>query len=95
MPSIARKYSNESPLFDALARDDNWPFDHLNKLCRKIDTYAYASGKCEIDKSFLVNTHDVELLQEELYEIGATALDCSIMLTFQRHGKQIDTNYVR
>lgn len=86
MPSIARKYSNESPLFDALARDDNWPFRHLNELCRKIDTYA--SSKIEIDKPFLESK--LKLTHEELYEIGATSLDCSIMLTFQRLSTQID-----
>lgn len=91
MPSIARKYSNESPLFDvdALTRDVNWPFEHLNELSRKIDTYA--SSKFEIDKPFLESA--LKLTQDELYEIGATALDCSIMLTFQRQRKHIDTNY--
>lgn len=84
MPSIARKYSNESPLFGTLTRDDNWPFEHLNKLGRKIDTIAMADRKFEIDKAFLENTH--KLTHEELYEIGATALDSSIMLTFQRDG---------
>lgn len=88
MPSIARKYSNESPLFGTLARDGNWPFEHLNQLGRKIDTFA--SRKFEIDKPFLENT--LQLSQEELYEIGATALDCSIMLTFQCRGRNIDTN---
>lgn len=91
MPSIAQKYSNESLLFDALARDDNWPFEHLNKLSQKIDTHA--SRKFEIDKPFLENT--LKLTPDEMYEIGATALDSSIMLTFQRcDGKQIDSNYV-
>lgn len=89
MPSIAQKYSNELPLFDKLTCDDNWPFEHLNGLCRKIDTYA--STKLEIDKPFLENA--LNLTQEELYEIGATALDCSIMLTFQIHSERIDTNY--
>lgn len=86
MPSIAQKYSNESSLFGILARDDNWPFGHLNQLGRKIDTRA--SSKLEIDKAFLVNT--LKLTQEELYEIGATALDCSIMLTFQCRGQHND-----
>lgn len=90
MPSIAQKYSNESPLFHKLTCDGNWPFEHFNGLSRKIDTYV--SRKLEIDKPFSENTF--ELTQEELYEIGATALDCSIMLTFQIHGKQIDTNYL-
>lgn len=88
MPSIARLYSNESPLFGALTCDVNWPFEHLNRLSRKID--AYAGRKFKIDKAFFEST--LKLTLEELYEIGATALDSSLMLTFQRFAPPIDSD---
>lgn len=96
MPSIARMYTTESSLlFDKLARDDNWSFEHLNELCRKVDE-AYANDESNIGIEFLENT--AGLTHGEMYGIGATALDCSVMLTFQRidnHNKQFDAaNYV-
>lgn len=84
MPYIARKYSGASNGWADLVRDEEWQFLHISGMCQKlqrqtdeditnfVNCYQYLQSVCQLN-------------DEEIYEIGATALDCSIMLTIQKY----------
>lgn len=80
MPSLAQKYLACANNWMDLNRHHDWPHSHVSELCQKL---------YNIDEN-TIDTVDYEYLSrqnvsdEEMYEIGATALDCSIMLTIQR-----------
>lgn len=80
MPHVAQKYLDDKIGWNELLNNlsSDWPHSHIAEMCQKLNEntvdavdYDYLKSVCKL--------HD-----EELYEIGATALDCSIMLTIQR-----------
>lgn len=80
MPYVAQQYMDDEIGWSELQKNltSNWPHSHIAEMCQKLDEnsvdavdYDYLKSKCNLN-------------DEELYEIGATALDCSIMLTMQR-----------
>lgn len=85
MPYVAQKY-----LEDELKNNStpNWPHSHVAEMCRKL---SRISDENTIDAVDYDNLKSVcNLSDEEMYEIGATALDCSIMLTMQRAKNEMD-----
>lgn len=67
-------------LFSELHLNDDWPFSHVHQLYDKLKSFD-SNAKNDLNKEFFKNTF--QLSAEEIYEFGATALDCSIMVTFQ------------
>lgn len=69
------------------------PHQSILDLCEKLDQFCNKkSDKIDFERLKLLNSM---LADEELYEIGATALDCSIMLTMQRTvGHQSTSGYL-
>lgn len=81
---MAEKYSSSSCI--ELIENENWPHLHIHKLNRKLDQFK-SNQTTQVSYEYLktkLNLHD-----EEMYEIGATALDSSIMLTFQNTDRSI------
>lgn len=74
-------------MFQNLKADNQWPHLHFAKICEKLVQFNRNS---ERDYDFLNKT--LNLCAEEIYEIGATALDCSIMLTFCKVNSEISTS---
>lgn len=78
---VAEKYSAAPASFTAFIEDEHWPHTHVNQLRAKLNQFDWnriGSVNYESLKT-MINMRD-----EEMYEIGATALDSSIMLTFQK-----------
>lgn len=76
---MAKKYSSSE--CNELIQNENWPHLHLHELNRKLNQFE-SDQSTQVSYEYLktkLNLHD-----EEMYEIGATALDSSIMLTFQK-----------
>lgn len=80
MPYVAQKCAKDEIGRNELQNDlsSNWPHSHITGMCQKLNgttidalDYDYLKSVCNLN-------------DEEMYEIGATALDCSIMLTAQR-----------
>lgn len=80
MPYVAQKCAGDEIGWNELKNDfsSNWPHSHIAGMCQKLNgitidalDYDYLKSGCNLN-------------DEEMYEIGATALDCSIMLTTQR-----------
>lgn len=68
------------------------PRASISSLCEKLEQ-ANQSLLDEIDYEHL--RAECHLTDEELYEVGATALDCSIMLTMQRSApQQLNSGYL-
>lgn len=69
---------------------------HANNELHESDRYEHFCGiYAKLEKSFdpkndsdLVASSDLNVV--ELYELGATALDCSVMITFQVFEKDLD-----
>lgn len=57
-------------------------------MCQKLGQFNDENTHDAVDYDHLKST--CNLCDEELYEMGATALDCSIMLTIQRVKNQMD-----
>lgn len=98
-------YTNDSMGWADLIENKRWPHSHTIELCRKLsqsdqsaadvvvtvaDADADANAADVIDYEYLKTT--CKLNDDEIYEIGATALDSSIMLTFQNIGKPSNDN---
>lgn len=77
---MADKYRISQTSFTEPLKDGLWPHSHVNELSKKlnqIDRDQIGDNMYEVLKT----TYNLD--NEEIYEIGATALDVSIMLTFQ------------
>lgn len=83
-------YIAESNGWEDLIKNKRWPHSHTSELCRKLQSQADHSAVDVIDYEYLKTT--CKLNDNEIYDIGATALDASIMLTFQNIGKQSNHN---
>lgn len=90
MPYIAQKYSDDGNEWNEFMKklSADWPHSHVAELCRKLDQFDENDGADSIDYESLKTVYD--LSDEEIYEIGATALDCSIMLTIQCANDETD-----
>lgn len=80
MPHVAQKYSDDKIGWNELQNNltSNWPHSHIAEMCQKLNENSFDA----VDYDYLKTV--CSLNDEEIYEIGATALDCSIMLTAQR-----------
>lgn len=81
---MAEKYSSSECI--ELIQNENWPHLHVHELNRKLNQFK-SNRSMQVSYEYLktkLNFHD-----EEIYEIGATALDSSIMLTFQETDQNI------
>lgn len=83
-------YINESNGWEDLMKNTRWSHSHTSELCRKLSQTDQSTDVDVIDYEYLKTT--CKLNDNEIYEIGATALDSSIMLTFQNIGKQSEHN---
>lgn len=82
MPHIAQKYLKNSHLFNVDHDTDmEWIRLHFAQLYEKLRGFDWNVG-CDVNFEYLEKT--LNLSSEEIYEIGATALDSSIMLTVQK-----------
>lgn len=89
MPHVAEKYMASPQTFDVTADNDKWPHEHITELCEKLDKFE---SDCIDEVNFEYLRSTLGLSMEEIYEIGATALDASIMLTFRKFGDQVSNS---
>ncbi|XP_031622852.1 inositol-pentakisphosphate 2-kinase [Contarinia nasturtii] len=89
IPYIAQKYLDDANVWVDLIKNVQWSHSHVSKLCQKLDM-ADENIDNIIDYEYLKTTYN--LSDEQMYEIGATALDSSIMLTFQCIDQQTNDN---
>lgn len=84
MTYVAQKYLDDKIEWNELQNSlsSNWPHSHIAEMCQKLEQMNNESTAEAIDYDYFKAV--CSLNEEELYEIGATALDCSIMLTSQR-----------
>ncbi|XP_055295906.1 inositol-pentakisphosphate 2-kinase [Sitodiplosis mosellana] len=91
IPYVAQKYTENSNGWENLIRSKQWPHLHVIALHEKLGRHTTHQNPVDvIDYEYLKST--CNLSDEEIYEIGATALDSSIMLTFQSCGQQTNHN---
>lgn len=90
MPYVAQKYLNDKIGWDALRNNPpvDWPHLRVVELCQKLSQINDGNTIDVVDYDNLKSA--CNLSDEEMYEIGATALDCSIMLTIQRAKNEMD-----
>lgn len=81
---MAEKYSSFQCI--ELIQNENWSHVHVNELNRKLDQFKL-NPSTPVSYEYLKTK--LNLNDEEMYEIGATALDSSIMLTFQKSDQRI------
>lgn len=74
-------YSIAPSSFVEFVTDENWSHSHIYRFREKLHGFN-CNGIDDINYAFLKSQW--KMSSEELYEIGATALDASIMLTFQK-----------
>lgn len=88
MPYIAHKYLDDKIGWDELrnSASTNWIHSHVFEMYQKLSQINDENAIDVIDYDYLKSA--CNLNDEEMYEIGATALDCSIMLTIQRAKKE-------
>lgn len=84
MPHVAQKYLADKIGWNELRESPSadWIHSHVLEMCDKLCQINDKNAVDEVDYDYLKAT--CNLSDEEMYEIGATALDCSIMLTIQR-----------
>lgn len=90
IPCVAQKYIDESNGWANLLRNEQWSNAHISEVCEKLSRndqnaidvidYEYLKAVCKLN-------------DEEIYEIGATALDASIMLTFSNNNQQTNNDF--
>lgn len=90
MPYVAQKYLDDRNEWNELMNSpsSNWPHSHIGEMCRKLGQINEGNTVDAIDYDCLKSV--CNLGDEEMYEIGATALDCSIMLTIQCADTEVD-----
>lgn len=81
---MAEKYSSSECI--ELVQNENWPHLHVHKLNRKLNQFN-SNRSTQVSYEYLKTKLNLD--DEEMYEIGATALDSSIMLTFQKTDQSI------
>lgn len=77
---IVDKYSSKAESLAKLTENIRWSFQHVKSLDSKLVRYSPAQIS---DNTLETLSETYDLSPEELYDVGATALDSSIMLTFQ------------
>lgn len=85
---VAEMYSNAPTSFTKLITDEHWPHSHVNELSEKLKHFNWCQTT-EVNYNLLRT--EFQMKDEEIYEIGATALDSSIMLTFRQFEQNIPT----
>lgn len=89
MPYVAQMYLEDGNEWSEFNLSSNWPHSHVAEMCRKLGQINEEGNTIDvIDYDCLKSV--CKLSDEEIYEIGATALDCSIMLTIQRAENEIN-----
>lgn len=81
---MAEKYSSFECI--KLIQNDYWPHLHVHELNRKLNQ-SKLNRFTQVNYEYLKEILNLHV--EEIYEIGATALDSSIMLTFQKTDQTI------
>lgn len=87
IPYVAQKYlDDENEWKNHLS--SNRLHTHVDEMCRKLRHINDENTTDAVDYDYLKSIFN--LSDEEMYAIGATALDCSIMLTIQRVKNEMD-----